>query len=94
MAGIWARRDLTHVVAMPRTAHVGPLSTGIGVGNPGGGTFHAVVFKHQNGHAFSLTSEPFEQVPQGGPDLTADESALLPVAVGCGGLDSTGVADH
>jgi hypothetical protein len=54
--------------------HVGRLSIGIGVGNPGGGTFHAVMFKNQDGHAFSLTDERFEQVPQGGPDLTADQA--------------------
>jgi hypothetical protein len=54
--------------------HVARLSIGIGVGNPGGGTFHAVVFKHQDGHAFSLTDERFERVPQGGPDLTADQA--------------------
>ncbi len=54
--------------------HVGRLSIGIGVGNPGGGTFHAVVFNHQDGHAFSLIDEPFEQVPQGGPDLTAEQA--------------------
>ncbi|HYN95217.1 MAG TPA: hypothetical protein VES42_15325 [Pilimelia sp.] len=52
--------------------HVGALSIGIGVGNPGGGTFHAVVFPHEDSHAFALTDEPFERVPQGGPDLTAD----------------------
>src|SRR6185312_16194319 len=51
--------------------HVARLSVGIGVGNPGGGTFHAVMFEHEDGHAFSLTDERFEQVPQGGPDLTA-----------------------
>jgi hypothetical protein len=54
--------------------HVARLSIGIGVGNPGGGTFHAVVFEHEDGHAFSLIDEPFEQVPQGGPDLTADQA--------------------
>ncbi|GIG99455.1 hypothetical protein Pma05_60280 [Plantactinospora mayteni] len=54
--------------------HVGALSIGIGVGNPGGGTFHARVFAHEEGHAFSLTDEPFAQVPQGGPDLTADQA--------------------
>ena len=37
-------------------------------------TFHAVVVKHKTGHAFSLTDEPFEQVPQGGPDLTANQA--------------------
>lgn len=54
--------------------HVARLSIGIGVGNPGGGTFHAVVVVHEDGHAFSLIDEPFEHVPQGGPDLTADQA--------------------
>ncbi|XVV08601.1 hypothetical protein ACQP2X_27560 [Actinoplanes sp. CA-131856] len=54
--------------------HVGRLSIGIGAGNPGGGTFHAVIFDHGDSHAFSLIDEPFEKVPQGGPDLTADEA--------------------
>jgi hypothetical protein len=54
--------------------HVAALSIGIGLGNPGGGTFHAVVFEHDDGHAFSLSDEPFEHVPQGGPDLTADQA--------------------
>lgn len=54
--------------------HVARLSVGIGVGNPGGGTFHAVVFDYEDGHAFSLVDEPFEHVPQGGPDLTADQA--------------------
>jgi hypothetical protein len=54
--------------------HVARLSAGIGVGNPGGGTFHAVVFANEDGHAFSLVDEPFEHVPQGGPDLRADQA--------------------
>jgi hypothetical protein len=54
--------------------HVGRLTVGIGAGNPGGGSFHAVVFEHEESHAFSLTDEPFERVPQGGPDLTAHEA--------------------
>src|SRR5689334_3340536 len=54
--------------------HVARLSIGIGAGNPGGGTFHAVVFPHQDGHAFSLIDEPFERVQQGGPDLTAQQA--------------------
>jgi len=54
--------------------HVAALSIGIGVGNPSGGTFHAVIFEHEGGYAFSLTDVPFEQVPQGGPDLTADQA--------------------
>lgn len=54
--------------------HVARLSVGIGAGNPDGGTFHAVIFDNEGGHAFSLTDDPFERVPQGGPDLTADEA--------------------
>lgn len=54
--------------------HVARLSIGIGAGNPGGGTFHAVVFDHEARYALSLTDKPFEQVPQGGPDLTADQA--------------------
>jgi hypothetical protein len=54
--------------------HVARFSIGIGAGNPGGGTFHAVVFADEDGHAFSLKDEPFEHVPQGGPDLTAGEA--------------------
>lgn len=52
--------------------HVARLSVGIGAGNPGGGTFHAVIFDNEDGHGFSLTDEPFERVPQGGPNLTAE----------------------
>jgi hypothetical protein len=54
--------------------HVARLSIGIGVGNPGGGTFHAMVFENDDETAFSLTDQPFERVPQGGPDLTADQA--------------------
>lgn len=54
--------------------HVARLSVGIGAGNPGGGTFHAVIFDNEGGHAFALTDDPFERVPQGGPDLTADKA--------------------
>jgi hypothetical protein len=52
----------------------GRLSIGIGAGNPGGATVHAVVFDNGDGHAYSLVDAPFEHVPQGGPDLTADEA--------------------
>jgi hypothetical protein len=55
-------------------AHVARLTIGIGAGNPGGGTFHAVVVAHEDGHALALVDEPFEQVPEGGPDLIADEA--------------------
>jgi hypothetical protein len=52
----------------------GLISIGIGVGNPGGATFHAVVFNNGGEYAFSLIDDPFEQVPQGGPDLTAEQA--------------------
>ena len=52
----------------------GRLTVGIGAGNPGGGTFHAAVFEHEGGYAFALIDEPFEHVPQGGPDLTAEQA--------------------
>ncbi|WP_370937705.1 hypothetical protein [Amycolatopsis sp. cg13] len=54
--------------------HVARLSVGIGAGNPGGGTFHAVVFDDGDGHAFSLVDDPFERVPEGGPHLTAEKA--------------------
>ncbi|MFB6722952.1 hypothetical protein ACFCV3_22425 [Kribbella sp. NPDC056345] len=54
--------------------HVGRISIGIGAGNPGGATIHAVVFDNGNEYAFSLIDEPFEQVPQGGPHLTAQQA--------------------
>jgi hypothetical protein len=53
----------------------GRLTIGIGAGNPGGGTFHAVVVAADDGgHAFSLVDEAFDQVPEGGPDLTAEQA--------------------
>ncbi|WP_306361425.1 hypothetical protein [Nocardia sp. CC227C] len=54
--------------------HVGRFTIGIGAGNAGGGTFHAVVFDRDGSYAFSLVDDPFEQVPQGGPDFTADQA--------------------
>ncbi|WP_305788191.1 hypothetical protein [Symbioplanes lichenis] len=50
------------------------LTIGMGIGNPGGGTFHARIFPHDGGYASSLVDEPFEQVPEGGPDLSAEEA--------------------
>ncbi|MFD7075776.1 hypothetical protein ACFV9G_16310 [Nocardioides sp. NPDC059952] len=55
-------------------ADEGLISIGIGVGNEGGGTFHAAVFENDGGIAYALIDEPFEQVPQGGPDLTAAQA--------------------
>jgi hypothetical protein len=51
---------------------LGRLTVGIGAGNPGGGTFHAEVGWHDGRHGFRLVDEPFEDVPEGGPDLTAE----------------------
>ena len=49
--------------------HVARLSIGIGAGNPGGGTFHAVIFANEDGHAFSLVDEPFSgSAGRPGPD--------------------------
>jgi hypothetical protein len=54
--------------------HEARLSIGIGVGNPGGATFHAVVHSHEGGNAFSLVDDRFEDVPEGGPHLTAEQA--------------------
>jgi hypothetical protein len=50
------------------------VTVGTGRGNPGGATFHAVVFATEDGHGLQLVDEPFESVPQGGPDITADRA--------------------
>lgn len=54
--------------------YVGRLSVGIGAGNAGGATFHAVVFVQDDSPAYALVDDQFEQVPQGGPDLTAEQA--------------------
>jgi len=54
--------------------HVGRISVGIGAGNPGGATIHAVVLDNGGEYAFSLIDEPFERVPEGGPHLTAQQA--------------------
>ncbi len=54
--------------------HVARLTIGIGAGNAGGGTFHAVLFPDGGGYAFSLVDEPFDEVPEGGPHLSAGEA--------------------
>jgi hypothetical protein len=50
----------------------GRISVGIGRGNPGGATFHAVVFANADSYAFQLVDEPFEEVREGGPHIGAD----------------------
>ncbi len=54
--------------------NVARMTIGIGAGNPGGGSFHCMVFEHEGSYAMTLVDEPFERVPEGGPDLTADEA--------------------
>jgi hypothetical protein len=52
----------------------GVITIGIGAGNEGGGSFHAPVVEHEGGYAMGLVDEPFEDVPEGGPDLTREEA--------------------
>jgi hypothetical protein len=55
---------------------VGHMTVGIGVGNPGGGSFHMEVRADGEGDpGMRLVDGPFEDVPEGGPDLTR-EAAL------------------
>jgi len=54
--------------------HVARFTVGIGAGNPGGASFHAIVFDKDGSYTCSLVDEPFERVPEGGPDLTAKEA--------------------
>jgi hypothetical protein len=49
----------------------GRISIGIGAGNEGGGTFHVAVLERDRHIAYALIDEPFEDVPRGGPHLTA-----------------------
>jgi hypothetical protein len=49
---------------------VAHMTIGIGAGNPGGGSFHCEVRPHGDSHAYMLVDRPFEDVPEGGPDLT------------------------
>lgn len=54
---------------------VGHMTVGIGAGNPGGGSFHMVVLVDDEGApGLQLVGRPFEDVPQGGPDLTREEA--------------------
>ncbi len=54
--------------------HVARLTVGIGAGNPDGASFHAIVFDNGGSYACQLADEPFARVPEGGPDLTANEA--------------------
>jgi hypothetical protein len=53
---------------------IGRLTVGIGAGNPGGGSFHAVIFANDASYAMALVDEPFARVPEGGPDLSREEA--------------------
>jgi hypothetical protein len=53
---------------------VGHMTVGIGAGNPGGGSFHMEVLDNEGGPAMRLVDRPFEDVPEGGPDLTREEA--------------------
>ncbi len=59
---------------------VGWMTIGIGAGNPGGGTFHIEVrvVDEDSGVGMGLVDTPFEDVPQGGPDLTRAEALAHP----------------
>jgi hypothetical protein len=53
---------------------VGYLTIGIGAGNAGGGSFHVEYRDLDDGPGMLLVDRPFEDVPEGGPDLTRDEA--------------------
>jgi hypothetical protein len=54
--------------------NVGYMTIGLGAGNPGGGSFHCDVFEQDGEYALLAVDRPFEDVPQGGPDLTREEA--------------------
>ena len=50
------------------------MTIGIGAGNPGGGSFHCEVRPKGDSYGFMLVDRPFEDVPEGGPDLTREQA--------------------
>jgi hypothetical protein len=62
----------------PHEERVGYLTVGIGAGNPGGGTFHAEVRPHEGRYGMGLVDRPFEDVPEGGPDLSREQALEHP----------------
>ncbi len=58
--------------------HIAHMTIGIGAGNPGGATFHAILFPSDDGYGFSLDDEAFEDVSEGGPHLSAAEARAHP----------------
>ena len=57
---------------------VGHMTIGIGAGNPGGGSFHIEVRVRDGALGMELVDRPFEAVPEGGPDLTREQSLAHP----------------
>ena len=54
---------------------VGHMTVGIGAGNEGGGSFHMIVVIDAEGDpGLTLVDRPFEDVPEGGPDLLREEA--------------------
>lgn len=53
---------------------VGHMTIGIGAGNEGGGSFHIEIRMVDDEWGMGLVDRPFEDVPEGGPDLTRDEA--------------------
>ena len=54
---------------------VAAMTIGMGAGNEGGGTFHVHVHVDAEGAwGMGLVDEPFEDVPEGGPDLSREEA--------------------
>jgi hypothetical protein len=57
---------------------IGRMTIGIGAGNPGGASFHLEVGKAEDETALRLVDDPFERVPEGGPDLTREQALAHP----------------
>jgi hypothetical protein len=53
---------------------LGHMTIGIGVGNPGGGSFHIDVRSGEGSWEMTLVDRPFDRVPQRGPDLTGEQA--------------------
>ena len=53
---------------------VGHMTIGLGAGNPGGGSFHCELRPNEESFGYALVDRPFEDVPEGGPDLTRDQA--------------------
>jgi hypothetical protein len=54
--------------------HVGHMTIGIGAGNEGGGSFHVEIRSTDESWGMGLVDRPFEDVPEGGPDLSREEA--------------------